>query len=136
MPRPVGAWQLSLDTSQGHQLPMFLRKTLAPQCGPRHMQQTRARGINRYVFFLTRAHGVGFDPNDLERPILWEGDYVGFGWPFSAAEALQLWQRDIAPHPEARAATAWFVPFMEKLAAGEDFDLDEMERLAPRLQRE
>jgi len=104
---------------------------LAPQCGPRWMREARRRGIARYVFHLTRAHGVGFDPHDVEHPVLWEGDYVGFGYALTAAEALADWHRQLQPIPDARAATAWFVPFIEKLSAGEEFGLDDLERAAP-----
>ena len=98
-----------------------LIETLAPRCGPRWMRDARERGIERCIFWLTKAYGLGFEPHDIEQPILWEGDYRGFGWPLTAAQALVAWQRDIAPHPHVRDATRWFVPFMEKLASGEDF---------------
>lgn len=90
----------------------------------------RERGIRRYIFLLTRAHGLGFDPHDIERPIRWEGDHAGFGWPFSAAEGLELWQRDFAPYPELRDSTRWFVRFMEKLADGQEFGLHELQHAA------
>jgi ankyrin repeat protein len=104
---------------------------LAPRCGPRWMRDARARGIGRYVFYMSRALGLGFDPNESERPILWEGDYVGFGWELTAAEAIDRWARDFAPRPEPREATVWFVPFIEKLARREDFGLDELEAASP-----
>jgi ankyrin repeat protein len=109
---------------------------LAPRCGPRWMREARQRGITRYVFHLTKAHGVGFDPHDVESPVLWEGDYVGFGYALTAAQALVDWHRQLQPIPDVCAATAWFVPFIEKLAAGEEFGLDELERAAPSLKIE
>ncbi|MFO1198202.1 MAG: ankyrin repeat domain-containing protein [Burkholderiaceae bacterium] len=104
----------------------------AAASGPTWMREARERGIDHYVFLCTRAHGLGFDPKDVEKPVLWGGDYEGFGWPLSAREGLEQWHRLIEPVPEARDATRWFVPFMERLARAEDFGLDALENAGGR----
>jgi ankyrin repeat protein len=112
-----------------------LISTLAPKCGPRWMRQARTSGVSTCSVYQSRAFGLGFDPHDIERPILWGGDYDG-SWPVTAAEGLANWKGAQKASSSACQETRWFLPFMEKLAAGEEFDLAELKAANPRVRFE
>lgn len=96
------------------------------QGGPTWHREALARGIRGYRFYYTKALGFGFDPNDVERPIRVGGDYMGYGYELTAAQGLEEWRRDFEGR-EAGRQTGWFLPFLERLVAGVDFSLDELE---------
>jgi ankyrin repeat protein len=102
-------------------------RDLAPRSGPRFMREARARRIGIYVFQYNKATGLAFNPHDTDFPIGLGGGYMGM-YPCTAPEALEMYRErriDIVGDP-------WLVPFLERLAAHEDFGLDELERAAPR----
>jgi ankyrin repeat protein len=101
------------------------------QGGPTWHREALARGIRGYRFYYTKALGLGFDPNDVERPIRVGGDYMGYGYELTAAQGLEEWRRDFEG-TDAGRETRWFLPFLEKLAAGVDFSLDELEAASDR----
>lgn len=73
------------------------------------------------LFRYEKAFGLGFDPRSLRQPILYGGDYMGM-MPTSTLLLLS----DESAEELARYGLAWFLPFVEKLAAWQDFSLEEL----------
>lgn len=84
-------------------------------------REARAAGIDRIIFFMSKAHGLILNPNDALQPLEVGGDYDGT-YPAEAAQGLAelqrcgLWPR-LAPAQRA---------IVEKLASGQDFPLSEI----------
>jgi hypothetical protein len=76
-------------------------------------------------------YGVEFWPENPGEPIyFWEGSgHMSAGGMFTAQQALESQWRD---HLET-AGAIWFVPFIERLAAGERLDMLEVEQAYHRL---
>jgi len=98
---------------------------LALQAGPAWMRAARARGLGLIWLVRGKAEGFAFNPHDLERPILFGGDYDG-AWPLTALEAFHALPHVVEDTPML-APVRPFLPFVEKLARGEDFTLAEVE---------
>ncbi len=105
---------------------------LAPESGPRYLRDARRMNIAYYAMTLTKARGLGFNPNNVDRPVHYGGDHDG-AYPLPAGEALKAWKAE-RNADEFRDATAWFVPFMEKLARREDFGLADLHPFRGRFQ--
>ena len=94
--------------------------------GPKWMREARARQIALIRFVWDKGAGIAFNPNDVECPILYGGDYDG-PRPMSATRALDEFQKDLSG--SSVLAASWpFLPFLEKLARGEDFSLALLEK--------
>lgn len=90
----------------------------------RWQREARAAGIAYVRFYYDKAHGVSFNPNDPEHPLLVGGDYDG-AWPMPAAAGIAELQR-CGLWPRLDPAVQ---QLLRRLADGEDFALAEAIRL-------
>lgn len=89
--------------------------------GPSWFRQAQKDGVDHYLF-VDEDVMFGFNPNDIQTPI-WTGDESeGFGWPNTAAQAIDM----LEDNRRLRFDVEWFLPFLDKLAADDDFSLDDL----------
>lgn len=96
--------------------------------GPQWFREAQQRGVDHYQF-VREGMMFGFNPNDVQTPILTGDESEGFGWPNTAQQAMAL----VADNRMLREQVDWFVPFLERLAAGVDFSLDDLGARVPQM---
>lgn len=90
---------------------------------PTWQRQAEERGIDYIVIVYGKAEGFVFCPSNLEHPFRVGGDYGG-SFPTNAEGALSHYNSYLNQAYTDRIA--WFIPFVEKAARGEDFSLDDL----------
>ncbi|MCB9487667.1 MAG: ankyrin repeat domain-containing protein [Deltaproteobacteria bacterium] len=79
------------------------------------------------IFFrYEKAFGLGFDPGNIDRPILYGGDYDGM----MAAIPRYFLDQPWAAADLEKFRMGWFIEFIRKLTHREDFTLDELRAAA------
>lgn len=78
------------------------------------------QGIDYIVLVYEKAEGFVFCPGNLEKPFRVGGDYDG-SWPTTAQGALMHYNGYF--NSAFRDRIEWFIPFVRKVAAGDDFSL-------------
>jgi len=91
---------------------------------PRWLIEARARGIDFIVLVYEKAEGFVFCPTDPEHLFRVGGDYNG-AYPVTATSARRYLDRDVNRAFHDRVM--WFSPFLDKILAGEDFSLDDLD---------
>jgi ankyrin repeat protein len=86
----------------------------------RWQREARARRITQVVFTMDKADGVIFNPTDPDHPLLVGGDYDG---PRPMTASRGLWEMQGSGLFDRLPAAQRQI--IEKLAAGEDFGIDE-----------
>ncbi len=115
------AWDLA-----GEPLASELRAAVG-QHGPQWFREAQLHDIDHYAFVRDGAM-FGFNPNDVQTPIWTGNEDEGFGWPNSVAQARELLHANRVLYEEV----TWFLPFLGRIEAGEDFSLDELGARVPR----
>ena len=87
-----------------------------------YRRQAHELGIVRLDIQRAKAWGIAFVPGDGQLPLVFGGDYDG-AWPVDADYVLASWHQD---QPGTDSSVSWFYPYVQKIAAGEDFDLAEV----------
>ena len=90
---------------------------------PSWHREALAQGIDYIVLVYEKAEGFVFCPSRLERPFRVGGDYDG-NWHVSTEDALDYYQRFF--NQAFRDRVEWFIPFVEKVRAGQDFSLQDL----------
>jgi len=90
---------------------------------PTWHSQALERRIDYIVLVYEKAEGFVFCPSNLDQPFRVGGDYGG-NWSTTAEGALQHYQGYF--NQAFKQRVAWFIPFVEKVANGRDFSLDDL----------
>lgn len=91
---------------------------------PRWSREAHERGIDFIVLVYEKAEGFVFCPTNPEALFRVGGDYGGC-FPTTAEGARSYLDR--AFHDAFRDRITWFLPFLEKIIAGRDFSLDDLD---------
>ncbi len=112
----------------GGPLAPMMEKALR-RAGPSWRVDAYDQGIVELRIVRESSWCMSFLPNDAQVPIRYGGGGEG-EWPTEPAAALEALMRDLEDERlEPIAARAkWFAPWLEKLAAGQDFPLGELLR--------
>lgn len=120
---PAGNRASEIAADRGAEgLANFLNDSVGAR-GPAWFREAQKRGVDHYVVHQSGGFGLGFNPNDLQTPLLTGGEEEGFGWPTSTEQAREA----LANAGSLRYELEWFLPFLDKLETGENFGLDALE---------
>ena len=85
--------------------------------------EAEQRGLDYLVVLYEKAEGFIFCPRNLEYPFRVGGDYDG-NLPIDARGVVEYLATDFNPHFLERIK--WFIPYVQKVANGEDFSLENL----------
>ncbi|MBF2054264.1 MAG: hypothetical protein IGS03_12505 [Candidatus Sericytochromatia bacterium] len=90
---------------------------------PTWHQEALAQGIDYIVLIYEKAEGFAFCPSRLDTPFRVGGDYDG-NFITTAEGALDYYERFF--HKAFIGRIQWFIPYLHKVHAAEDFSLQDL----------
>jgi len=90
---------------------------------PTWHREAKELGLRYIVITYGKAEGLAFCPQNLEKPFRVGGDYDG-NWPVTPEGALEHMERWFNRYFIDNVE--WFLPYIEKVANGVDFSLDDL----------
>lgn len=92
----------------------------AARVGPPSLRRARREKIARIIVYYDKADGLAFDPNNVDRPLMTGGDYMGM-FTIDAGAALG---DDHEMRRIRLRGGAWTIPIIERLARDGTLDMD------------
>lgn len=120
-PQGQFAWELG-----GGAFVELLRGSVGAR-GPTWFREAQIEDVD-YFHFVREEAMFGFNPNDVQAPILTGNEDEGFGWANTVVQARAV----LADNRHLASELEWFAPVLDMLEAGEDFGLS---ALGPRVPR-